>query len=171
MLFRSIEYIMGNHDFGHEAFFHDEFGIDIHHDDFEKVIGGRKFFLSHGDGKAFNDLPYNILKKIMRNPVSIKLFKMLHPDFGIKLASSSSKKSRKYTDKKEYGLLEGLEDFAKRKIENGYDFVIMGHRHKAVNKKFGEGTYINLGDWVHEPTFGIYDNGKFELMEVRKFLK
>jgi UDP-2,3-diacylglucosamine hydrolase len=166
----NIEYLMGNHDFGHETFFQEEFGINIHMGDIEREIEGKKFFISHGDGKAFNDIGYKILKKILRNPLSLKLFKCLHPTMGINLASTSSNKSRKYTDSKTYGHLEGLEDFSAKKILEGFDYVVMGHRHKAINKQIGNGYYVNLGDWVHEPTFGRYSKGEFELLEVRSFL-
>ena len=95
-----IEYLMGNHDFGHKDFFKNEFDIDIEKDDIVREINGKRFYISHGDGKAKNDIGYSILKSVLRNPVSNKLYRIIHPDIGIGVASGSSKKSRKYTDQK-----------------------------------------------------------------------
>jgi len=165
-----ILYLMGNHDFGHKNFFTEELGIEIINDDIETVFYGKKFYLSHGDGKSFYDSVYNFLKKILRNPISLYLYTKLHPDLGIKLASGSSKESRKHTSKKKFGEVEGMEQFAGKKIEEGFDYVVMGHRHKLIHKKIKNGFYVNLGDWFHEPHIGRFDGDKFELIKVRDFL-
>lgn len=165
-----IEYLMGNHDFGHHDFFKKEFDIDIHREDITRELGGKKFFISHGDGKAKNDIGYRILKAILRNPVSNRMYRFIHPDIGIGVASGSSKKSRSYTDQKDFGPTDGMKDFAISKLDEGFDYVVMGHRHKAEIYPHNSSYYINLGDWINEPTFGIFDGDKFELPQVRDFL-
>jgi UDP-2,3-diacylglucosamine hydrolase len=67
-----IEYIMGNHDFGHQSFFTDYLDIKVYTDDITREFNGKKFYLSHGDGKAYNDRGYLILKKILRNQIAQK---------------------------------------------------------------------------------------------------
>ena len=165
-----IEYLMGNHDFGHKDFFKKEFDIDIYRDDITREISGKSFFISHGDGKAKNDFGYKVLKAVLRNPISNKLYRIIHPDIGIGVASGSSKKSRKYTDQKDFGKEDGMREFALSKLDEGFDFVIMGHRHKAEIVDHNNGRYINLGDWINEPTFGIFDGENFQLLEVKEFL-
>ena len=107
-----ITYIMGNHDFGHKSFFLNEFNIKIERGDIERIIEGKKFYISHGDGKSKNDIGYLILKKILRSPISNFLFRLIHPDLGIKLAKGSSSTSRDHTDKKDYGSNDGMKEFA-----------------------------------------------------------
>lgn len=165
-----IVYLMGNHDFGHVNFFQKELDIPVLPDDTTCEIAGRKFYLSHGDGKSHNDTGYRILKKVLRSSLSQKLYFKLHPDFGIRLASGSSRKSRKYTDTKHYGKTEGMEEFAMAKIDEGFDYVIMGHRHRAVFQQYGSGFYINLGDWIKSYTFGTFDGTEFKLQSVKEFL-
>jgi UDP-2,3-diacylglucosamine hydrolase len=161
----TIDYLMGNHDFGHQDFFEKELDIPIHHNDISLTLGEKKFYIAHGDGKAYNDTGYLILRAILRNKLSIKLFQWLHPDIGIWLASGSSHASRAYTDDKEYGKRDGLQDFAEKKINEGYDFVIMGHRHRAAKINFNSGTYINLGHWLAQPaTFARFDGKTVELL-------
>jgi len=165
-----IEYIMGNHDFGHIDFFELELGIHIYKDDIERNLFGKRFYISHGDGKAHNDGPYLFLKKVLRSPFSMKLYQKLHPDFGIRLASGSSKKSRTYTDKKDYGMSDGMIEFAEKRISEGFDYVVMGHRHRQIFHRFNKGAYINLGDWFSNPAFGRFDGTEFSLVHVNEFL-
>ncbi|OGU10873.1 MAG: hypothetical protein A2X61_07965 [Ignavibacteria bacterium GWB2_35_12] len=166
-----IEYLMGNHDFGHKDFFETEMGIPIYKDDIEREHSGKRFYISHGDGKANNDAGYRALKKVMRNRFSLWLFLKLHPDCGIRLASSSSRKSRGYTSNKHYGKTEGMENFAESKINEGFDYVIMGHRHRLIQKQIGNGNYYNLGSWLEKPVFGCFDGNEFKIREVEEYLK
>ncbi|MFC2129918.1 UDP-2,3-diacylglucosamine diphosphatase [Bacteroidota bacterium] len=167
----NIEYLMGNHDFGHKNFFEQELDIAIFGDDIQREFGGKKFLISHGDGKNNKDTGYKILKKILRNPLALWFYGWLHPDLAIWLARSSSKKSRTYTGHKKWGENDGMEDFALEKIRQGFDYVITGHRHKATYKKLDSGIFIDLGDWlVENPTFARFDGNKTELLHVNEFL-
>ena len=58
-----IEYLMGNHDFGHWLYFENDLAIKIHGDDIIREWGNKKFYISHGDAKSYNDTGYKILKK------------------------------------------------------------------------------------------------------------
>ncbi len=158
-----INYIAGNHDFWKGDFFKDEFGIDICHTHIEREIDGKKFFIHHGDGFAHNDTGYRILKKILRNKLSQRLYSMIHPTIGIRLAKGTSETSRKHTSVKDYSEKDGLKDRAFEMLESGFDYVIMGHRHKPKMLEHANGYYINLGDWIDHFSYGVYKEGKFEL--------
>lgn len=159
-----IDYLMGNHDFGHHTFFAQELDIPIHTQDVEVTLHGKRFYIAHGDGKAYNDTGYLILRAILRNRLAQFLYRLLHPDIGIGLASNTSKSSRAYTDKKEYGAKDGLADFAEKKIAEGFDYVVMGHRHLAQMRQCGKGWYVNLGHWLTVPaTYGVFDGSTFQL--------
>ncbi len=165
-----IEYLMGNHDFGHRTFFEEEFGVTIHKNDIIRKIGVKKFYISHGDGKSYKDTGYKILKRILRNRAAQFLFRLLHPDVGIGMASGSSRKSRVYTDKKSYGEGDGMRDFAAARISEGFDYVIMGHRHKLIHEKLGNGSYINLGEWIYNPSYAVFDGNELITGSVAGFL-
>jgi len=161
-----ITYLGGNHDFWRSSYFKDEFGIEISHKPLERQIEGKRFYLHHGDGLAYNDTGYKILKKVLRNKVSQFLYSLIHPDIGVWLAKKTSSRSREFTSQKDYSHADGLKDFAFKKIDEGLDFVIMGHRHKPVMEEYNKGYYINLGDWFRSFSYGIFRDGKFSL---RKF--
>ena len=159
-----IHYLIGNHDFFHRDFFGTEIGVELYENPLEIVIEGKKFFLAHGDGMVKNDLGYKLLKKVLRNKLIQNLFSLLHPDLGITIASRTSKTSRDYTAQKNYGEIDGMFEAAKTKIDQGFDFVILGHSHRKSFCNYKQGTYINLGSWLSEPCYGIFENGEFEII-------
>lgn len=192
-----VEYLVGNHDFGHRDFFEREIGISVHFDDIERTIAGRRCYLAHGDGKAFNDTGYAILKRVLRARVSNALFRLIHPDLGIGLAAFASRRSRDHTAQKNYGAgrggagrwgaggggverggagsggaderageTDGLAAFARRKIEEGVQLVVMGHSHRPLRLDLPGGTYINLGTWLRDRSYLVLTE---EDMELRQF--
>lgn len=160
-----VHYIIGNHDFMHRDFFEKYLDIDLHQGDIETEIDNKKFFLAHGDGLVKNDYGYLVLKKIFRNKFIQNVYSLIHPNLGIKIASGTSKTSRDYTGKKDYGDKDGMFEFAKTKIEDGYDFVILGHSHNREFKNYKNGYYINLGTWLDEPLYGLFSDGKFKVID------
>ncbi|HTP13793.1 MAG TPA: UDP-2,3-diacylglucosamine diphosphatase [Bacteroidota bacterium] len=157
-----ISYLAGNHDFWLKTYLSDELGIRIFTDPFEQTIGGKKFYLHHGDGLLRKDTGYRILKRILRNRFNIFLFSLVHPDLASAIARWSSRKSRAYTSNK---VFEGndMVEFAKNKIAEGFDVVIMGHNHQPVFRELGRGVYVNIGDWIHEYTYAVFDGNKIQL--------
>ncbi len=161
-----IHYIIGNHDFLHDDFFEKEIGIKkVYQDPFSISLNGKQFYLGHGDGLVKNDIGYLILKKILRNRFLQWIYSLLHPDFGIWIASFTSKTSREYTKVKDYGEVDGMFEEAKRKIDSGFDYVIFGHLHQRKEEKFKNGKYINLGSWLDNPCYGIFKDNEFKIID------
>lgn len=160
----TIKYLIGNHDFLHRNFFQDYLGVEVIATEVEVSINKKRFFLGHGDGLVKNDLGYKILKSILRNKFIQMIYSLIHPDFGIWLAKNTSKKSRDFTNEKNYGEIDGLLETAKIKIDNGFDYVIFGHSHKREITKYKEGYYINLGAWLDQPCYGRFKENKFDII-------
>lgn len=161
---KAIHYIIGNHDFLHKDFFEKEIGAFVYEEELSIDLNGFKFFIAHGDGLMDGDTGYKMLKKILRNKVIQKLYSLIHPDLGIKIASNSSKASRDYTSTKDYGEFNGLLLTAKELIAKDYDFVVFGHSHRRTVELFDKGTYANLGTWLKKPCYGKFTN-KFEILD------
>jgi UDP-2,3-diacylglucosamine hydrolase len=161
-----VDYLMGNHDFGHRDFFRDELGIAIHGGDITTVLHGKRFFISHGDGKAANDGAYLILRRMLRNRAALFLYGLIHPDLGIPFAERVSGNSRVYTDGRQaLQKQDGMKQFAEQLIAtNSVDYVVMGHRHKPELTQFPSGIYVNLGDWIHHFTYGLFDGHRFRIL-------
>jgi UDP-2,3-diacylglucosamine hydrolase len=157
-----LYFIVGNHDFWVKDYFHTELGMEVHLDPMETDIRGKRFLLHHGDGLLKDDLGYRILKKILRNKINIFLFSLIHPDITGWIARWSSRTSRQYTTNRTYEG-DGMVEFAKQKFQEGFDFIVMGHNHVASYQKIGHGTYVNLGDWIFENTYAVFDGKKMDL--------
>jgi UDP-2,3-diacylglucosamine hydrolase len=158
-----VSYLAGNHDFWMKDFFSDELGIKLYRDPVEINIEGKRIFLHHGDGLAGRDTGYRLIKPILRNRMNIWLYRWLHPDLGVPLAKASSRTSRKHTGSKDFGESDGMLQFARRKIDEGVDVVVMGHRHEPAFVKHGSGVYVNLGDWIASRSYAEMDGGHIAL--------
>lgn len=161
-----LHYFIGNHDFLHRDFFSKEIGALMYHDPIEVTLNNKNFYIGHGDGMVENDNGYRLLKMILRNKFTQWLYSLIHPDLGIALASGTSKTSRGYTAKKDYGEVDGLFEAARIKIDDGFDFVLFGHLHKRIFQEYKNGKYINLGSWLDEPCYGIFSGNKFEIINL-----
>jgi UDP-2,3-diacylglucosamine hydrolase len=161
---KKVHYIIGNHDFMHRDFFENEVGVKLYNEPVETVLNGKNFFMAHGDGLVKNDLGYKILKKILRNKFIQRMYSIIHPDLGIKIASKTSQTSREYTTNKHYGQIDGLLETAKQKIDQGSDYVIFGHSHTLALEKYNKGYYINLGTWLDKPCYGKFTD-TFEIID------
>jgi UDP-2,3-diacylglucosamine hydrolase len=101
-------------------------------------------------------------------------FGFLHPNIGISLANFLSRKSRiqqkgrfeKYQgDNKEYLTLFAKEHLHKHHV----DYFVFGHRHLALDVQLNETSrYINLGEWMHERKYAVFDGENMQLLSWEK---
>lgn len=158
-----IIYLGGNHDFWIGDFLQREIGIEVHQEPLERMLQGRRTFLAHGDGLARGDRAYKILKRILRHPVPIALFRLVHPDLGIALARRTSHTSHSYTKERET-LVEGmLEEVAEERFREGYDLVVFAHLHRPLHRAGPGRDLVILGDWVTQFTYAVIENGTIRL--------
>jgi len=167
-----IEAFTGNHDLWMRGYFQEELNIPVHHHPIERVFNEKKFFIAHGDGLGPGDHGYKILKKVLRNPLSQWLYRRLHPDTGVGMASWFSRQGPKHSDKEEpfLGEKEWLVQFARDQLQTELiDYFIFGHRHTAVTYSLNEkSTYINLGDWINYDSYAVFDGNDLKLEFYKK---
>ena len=160
-----IYFIKGNHDYWVKDFIHDTLFTRVCPDSLTLESNGKTFFITHGDGLLSWDKGYRLLRKIIRNPFIMLIFRWIHPDLGYTFARWISKHSRHpiHTDEYNESVLAELKTFAEKKWEQGIDYVISGHYHQAKSIKKEDNTLIILGDWVTHRSFGYYDGEEFSL--------
>jgi len=162
-----VDYVSGNHDFWMDNYFQKQIGLTLHRDSLELEYAGRRIYMTHGDGLAKADRGYRFLKRVLRNPVNIWLYRKLPPDWAIPLAKWVSGSSRNYTSRRDHTFAPDYERFAGQKIDEGYQAVFIGHLHIPVTKQFESGVYINTGDFIHHFSYARVNDAGVEL----KFLK
>lgn len=162
-----IHVFTGNHDLWMFGYFENELGIPVYKDSVITKIHGRKFYIAHGDGLGPGDKGYKRLKKVFTNRICQRLFALLHPSIGIRLANYFSKKSRYENDIPKFlgEDNEWLVQYAKRKLETEhYDYFVFGHRHIPIEIKLkDECTYFNLGDWITHFSYAEFDGEHMKL--------
>jgi UDP-2,3-diacylglucosamine hydrolase len=158
-----IIYLAGNHDFWLGKFFDRELGIQTFDDEWTGEIDGKRFFLFHGDGVAKKDYGYRFLKKVLRNRFSIKFYQWIHPDWGIPFARFVSGSSRHYTNHIKLNDHSDYLEYAQERFEDGYDYVIMGHRHNPFEYEEKGKKYINLGDWLYNFSYAVFDGENLKI--------
>jgi UDP-2,3-diacylglucosamine hydrolase len=166
MLDRNVEihYLAGNHDFALGTFFDEKMGIKTWINTYQFTLSGKSFYLYHGDGIAKRDVGYRILKRILRSRLNQRVYRILHPDWGIPLARVISGSSRKYTNQMNHLRDESdYIEFAEKQFGRGIDYVIMGHRHNPLVHEHDGKKYINLGDWISYFSYAVFDGEELRL--------
>ena len=160
-----VHYCSGNHDLWLGEYLEENVGVIIHDGAFETEIEGKKFYIAHGDGFFPKDRSYRIMKTVFRNPMAKWLFRLLHPDLGIRLAKLSSRSSRQYPISDAYRAERKklLQEFAQNKFAEGFDSVILGHIHEPDILREESNIYINLGDWMTHFTYALFDGKDISL--------
>jgi UDP-2,3-diacylglucosamine hydrolase len=164
-----ITYLAGNHDFWLGSFFDRELGIHTVINEWSGEIDGKRFYLFHGDGVAKKDHGYRFLKKVLRHRWSIRFFRWLHPDWGIPFARFVSGSSRQYTNRVNLNDQNDYVEFARQRFRDGYDYVIMGHRHTPYELNEKDKKYINLGDWLEHYSYAVFDGIDLRIQYVKNF--
>ena len=157
-----VIYLPGNHDFWMGDYLARQAGIDIAGEKLEIMHQGKKIHLYHGDGLAYGDSGYRIIKRIFRFKPNIWLFRLLPVDLAYRLAHGTSGASRQHTTAKDKDL-KGYYDYGAKKIAEGCDAVIMGHTHLPEIRQMAAGHYINTGDWIDNNSYVILADGLFRL--------
>ncbi len=169
-----IHYFIGNHDMWVFDYFEKELGAKIYRQPVEIKLGDKLFFIGHGDGMGDGDRSYKFIKRIFASPFNQWLFRWLHPDLGLKLASFLSRKSRiangDYDEIFEGEEKEILIGFCKQKLaQKHYDYFIFGHRHLKMEIELSDNsTYINLGEWVKHRPYAVFDGEELNLLEFEE---
>jgi len=172
-----VHLFTGNHDMWIFDYLPEELGLSLYRAPISRTWTNKKFFIGHGDGLGPGDYGYKFIKKVFANKVCQWLFARLHPNFGIRLASSFSKKSRLANadadERFEGAEKEWLYQYCKEVLaKEHYDYFVFGHRHLPLDLKLSEkSSYINLGEWLHYNTYAVFDGNKLELKAFEKELK
>ncbi|PCJ24406.1 MAG: UDP-2,3-diacylglucosamine hydrolase [Flavobacteriales bacterium] len=167
-----IHIITGNHDMWIFDYLPKELGITLHKKNIIKEYNGKKFLIGHGDGLGPDEKQYKMLKAVFASKICQWAFARIHPNFGIGLATSWSRKSRKSNINYEevfHGannekLVIYCNDYIKK--DSSIDYFIFGHRHLPLEINIGEkAKYINLGEWIKFNSYAVFDGEKLEMKE------
>lgn len=159
----AVDLLVGNHDFWVGDFLSRELGITVHRQPLILEVSGKKMFLAHGDGFGKGDLGYKVLKVVLRNPFTIWLYRLLHPDLAIPFAKWFSQVSRSHLARDMHLDPGPMIEAARGKFSQGFDYVLVGHTHLPLFHKESDNTYVNLGDFITSFSYAAYRDGVLSL--------
>ena len=168
----------GNHDFWLGPHLSETLGFTILPTLVTHEIQGLTITMTHGDGLLPGDFPYKTLKAIIRSRPAIVLARTIHPDILFGFAKIFSWTSKGITEKKTQRAAKTLLSMAERSMFRwNNDVFVMGHVHYPCLERFGERTFVILGDWERSGTYlelregrlslGSYRSGETTLMDNR----
>lgn len=164
-----IHFFTGNHDMWMFDYFPKELGIPVYREPILLRVGNQKLVVGHGDGLGRGETSYKLLKWFFNSKTCQWLFARLHPNLGMSIAKYWSRRSRINNMNREEKFKGEENEYLfvwcrEQEQTVHHDFYIFGHRHLSLDLKVGPNSrYINIGEWVHHTTYGVYDGANAEL--------
>jgi UDP-2,3-diacylglucosamine hydrolase len=172
-----VHFHIGNHDLWTFGYLESELGLTVHRLPTYFTYDGLRCLVGHGDGLGPDDKSFKRLRRLFHARFPQRVFRCIHPDWGIRLAEKWSRGSRASggfskasagiaktpTDPKS----EWLWQYAVEMTQAGLpvDCFIFGHRHLALDLDVPGGTrYINLGEWIEARSSATILDGKASLV-------
>lgn len=172
-----LTWIRGNHDMWIFDYLPSEIGLEVVDGPIIRMIGGKRFFLDHGDAVGERPLGFRMLRRTFRNPLCRRLYAAIHPRWTMAIAHGWSAGSRK-AGMKEAGRLavtdpdaEPLVRFSRAyeadPAHDHIDYFIYGHRHCEVDASAGHSSrVVILGDWLRGGSYAAFDGNELTLHHV-----
>lgn len=168
-----ITWIIGNHDIWIFDYIPTELGIEVCDGIVRKTIGGKNFYMAHGDGLGVTSRKFSFIRSIFRNKVAQKLFSGIHPRWTVPFAYAWSAQSRKKGEAEKPELVRQpyafeathffrhLVDYSRQVLteDPDIDYFIYGHLHIVARERLSPHTEILvLGEWIRTFSFAVFDN-------------
>ena len=159
-----VTYLKGNHDPWHMNYFSTELGVSVYDGPLTEPLFGNHVYMHHGDVAGSRIPFYSLLKRILRHPIPVQLYRSLMPgDTGFGLARWVN--SRLHTAPVNMHAVLALRHYAQNTLKKeNLDYLILGHSHYPERHDWPEGTYINTGSWRFNRTFARLTEHGMDLM-------
>ena len=159
--------MVGNRDFLLSSQFELESGCKIISEPFLLDHNSNKFLLMHGDSLCTDDINYQKLKSVLRNPITKFIFLKLPKNLRLKLTGQLRQRSIEAQSYKTEELMDVNQATTDSIMSNypGFD-LIHGHTHRQ--KTHNEEKYVRhvLGDWSSTKGNAIKITDKLEWLEI-----
>jgi len=159
--------MVGNRDFLLSNTFEKETGCKLIKEPHLLNHNEKKFILIHGDSLCTDDVDYQKLKKVLRNPIIQFIFLNLPKNLRLKLTGQLRKKSIEaqiYKSEKIMDVNQSTVDALMTKYPN-MD-LIHGHTHRQNTHKMDRYTRYVLGDWKKNHGNAIKLSENLEWLEI-----
>ena len=163
-----VYFMHGNRDFMIGEDFAIETGVKVLPDPYHLEMHGITVLLSHGDAMCTDDVEYQQVRKMTRNPEWQAM--MLAKPLAERLAFAANARER--SQARGESLNEEITDVNQREVvnafaEHGVDLLLHGHTHRPAVHDVDLGdrtaTRIVLGDWYEQGSILRWDESGYSL--------
>ena len=165
-----ITFVGGNHDRWGGSFFTQDLGIEFFGGEAELELGGRRAFITHGDGLTEQHWSGALMHHVLRHPVTVAVFRVLHPTIGFWIADLFSRhladntKDRAVLDRAAAAQRRWAADFLAAHPD--VQLVIMAHTHRPVLDQLPDGrAYLNPGAFLDGGRYAVVTAAGVELKQ------
>ena len=163
-----VTLVGGNHDRWGGEFLTKDLGIAFYAGEAELNVAGRPTFAAHGDGLTEQHWAAKVMHRVTRHPLTIRLFRSLHPDLGFWIADKLSgrladnTRDRAVLDRAARAQVQYAKDFLARRPD--LELVILGHTHRPALEQFPDGrAYLNPGAWLDGYRYAVVTRDRIEM--------
>jgi len=172
----AVYYLLGNHDYWVRDFVRKETsfrplaakdgeaGGILNQTDCSINLDGKKVYVTHGD-EIDRSFLTALSRTILRSQHSPLVYLLLHPKLGLAYSRWFEKIARNLAGT--MGITAQFEAFARNKITQGYDIVVLGHIHQPVLLKIESGYYLNTGNWIDSFSYAVIEDS---IPRIEKFI-
>lgn len=166
-----VHWIKGNHDIWIFGYLQSELGIEVHDHHISAEIGGKRFYIAHGDIDGEPRPSYRRLQRLFRCRTAQRIFSAIHPRWTVPFAHRWSGHSRKHGRKAE-DLLPA--DDPLLAFASGYnlkhtpaDYFVFGHRHILAEASVApDSKLFIIGDAFSLFSYAEFDGSSFTVREM-----
>lgn len=163
-----VTFLGGNHDRWGGDFLRRDLGIAYHAGAAELELAGRRTLAVHGDGLTEQHWSGAFTHWLLRQPVTIAVFRALHPSVGFWIADrlsgtlADSTKDRAVLDRAEAAQAAFAQALLERRPE--LSLVVMAHTHRARLEQRPDGrAYLNPGAFLDGGRYAVVTKEAVEL--------
>ena len=159
--------MVGNRDFLLSNTFEKETGCKLIKEPYLLKHNEKKYLLIHGDSLCTDDVDYQKLKKILRNPIIQFIFLHLPKNLRLKLTGQLRQKSIEAQSYKSAHIMD-VNQSAVDELMTKYPNtdLIHGHTHRQNTHKMGRYARYVLGDWKNNQGNAIKLSESLEWLEI-----
>ena len=166
-----VVWITGNHDIWSFGYLSDELGVEIIDHCTVETIGGKRFYIAHGDIDGEPRPSYRRMQRLFRSRLAQRLFSAIHPRWTVPFAHRWSGHSRVHGTKAPEQLADSdpLLKFARRYNADNppADYFVFGHRHIVAEAPVTPGSMLYIiGDAFSLFTYARFDGNTFEIKTI-----
>lgn len=171
---RRIPVVMtgGNHDRWGDSFWQHDAGIGYSATDLRFRVGPTDVLAVHGDGLAEEHRSAVLMHRITKHPLTIGVFRLLHPDFGFWLVDRMSRRLADST--RDPAVLDRAQvrqlAWARTRMSGdpAIGLLVMSHTHRAETAELFPGRhYLNPGAWIGDRRYAVAGPSGVELRQYR----